>query len=268
MSVNLKCDRCGAVKPMAQPTDALASIASVFRNQQTPTTWATVMVSKNNVSARTYHLCSDCRGWLEDFMKGDATPEIPLPSTIVLQHQPAADCHLIWDPTVNGGKGGYICSHDEPDRFHFLAGQAASQQGVARDVAQSDWDEALSRVRPASGITPREFALLNDPEENEPGPVGEVRPGCTCEHGATQHGPFGCGYLGGCKCGWTAPEIEDADEVPDEEPMCAKCSHTVHRRDNCPVVIKTKKAGGTMLCPCSGGMSDAVVPEQRKPENS
>lgn len=263
MSVNLKCDRCGAVKPMTQPADAIASFAQALRNQQTPATWATVMVSKNNVSARTYHLCSDCRGWLEDFMKGEETPAIPLPSAIVLQHPPAPDCHLIWDPTLKGAGGGYICSHDEPDRFHFLAGQAASQQSVARAVAQSDWNEALGRVKPASA-SDLVFEKVHDPSF------------CSCEHQSDQHGRFGCGYLGGCPCKWDVinahdagrAEIEDADEIPDEEPMCAKCTHAVHRRDNCGAVIKTKKAGGTMLCPCSGGMSDAVVPEQRKPEKS
>lgn len=256
MSVELKCDRCGAIQGMTRPSDALASIAAVLRNQQTPTTWAAVMVSKNNVSARTYHLCSDCRGWLEDFMKGDATPEVPLPSTIVLQHQPAADCHLIWDPAVNAGKGGYICSHDEPDRFHFLAGQAASQQGVAQTVATDDWNEALGRVKPSS------FFPVDDPEENNPGPEGEVRKGCTCEHGATQHGPFGCGYLGGCKCRWEPP----VSEVPDEEPECGSCNHAPHAKDDCQGVIKTKKPGGLMPCPCKKNWSG--IPTQREPENS
>lgn len=238
MSVNLKCDRCGAVKPMTQPADAIASFAQALRNQQTPATWATVMVSKNNVSARTYHLCSDCRGWLEDFMKGEETPAIPLPSTIVLQHPPAPDCHLIWDPTLKGAGGGYICSHDEPDRFHFLAGQAASQQGAARAVAQSDWEEALGRVKPAS--------FAPDEEIYEPGTSAE----------------------------YISPDTEYIRTgIPPEEPKCLGCSHAPHAKDGCAGIVKTKKsAAGTKVCPCKIDWADTdptiVIPEQRDPEKS
>lgn len=251
MSIDLKCDRCGTVKPVAQPTDALASFAQALRNQQTPATWATVMVSKNNVSARTYHLCSDCRGWLEDFMKGDETPAVPLPSTIVLQHQPAADCHLIWDPAVNAGKGGYICSHDEPDRFHFLAGQAASQQGVAKAVAQSDWDEALGRVKPASGVTQDEYRLI---AEDKAGDV-VARMNRAVASVPAKYRPG------------------RDDEMPDEEPECLGCNHAPHAKHGCGGIVKTKKSSsGTKMCPCTidwaGVDPNVEIPAQREPEKS
>lgn len=53
----------------------------------------------------------------------------------------------------------------------------------------------------------------------------------------------------------------DGDEIDDEDPACNKCSHAAHRADACDGIVKTKKLGGTMVCPCRADL--AVGPSCR-----
>jgi hypothetical protein len=84
-------------------------------------------------------LCEDCREvFSEQFMKGASVHAITMPpGQNVLPHDnvPYQDCLLAFDPE----KGGFICEHDDPERFLKL--QTDRAQNVAEGVPEQVVDK-------------------------------------------------------------------------------------------------------------------------------
>ena len=115
-------------------------------------------------------LCEDCREvFSEQFMKGANVHAITMPpGQNVLPHDnvPYQDCLLAFDPE----KGGFICEHDDPERFLKLQRDRAQNvaEGVPEQKAPSigDWADAIRDpdhpLRPTLDENRRKIAGMAD----------------------------------------------------------------------------------------------------------
>lgn len=129
MSRLLRCNRCGQEHETSMPVPNILGLTAPMQAEN----WAVMTLGPGPLPAR-YDLCEDCVGVLvEQFMVGAAVHAITKPpGQNVLPHDnvPFQDCLLAFDPE----KGGFICEHDDPERFLWL--QRNRAQNVAEGVPE------------------------------------------------------------------------------------------------------------------------------------
>lgn len=142
----LRCNRCGQeqeIQQVAAEDSPLSKMASTMNGMAAMKGWTQVKLVKFGFPLQppvtSVDLCEDCREvFSEQFMKGASVHAITMPpGQNVLPHDnvPFQDCLLAFDPE----KGGFICEHDDPERFLKL--QADRAQNVAEGVPEQAVDK-------------------------------------------------------------------------------------------------------------------------------
>lgn len=142
----LRCNRCGQeqeIQQVAAEDSPLSKMASTMNGMAAMKGWTQVKLVKFGFPLQppvtSVDLCEDCREvFSEQFMKGANVHAITMPpGQNVLPHDnvPFQDCLLAFDPD----KGGFICEHDDPERFLKL--QRDRVQNVAEGVPEQVVDK-------------------------------------------------------------------------------------------------------------------------------
>lgn len=147
MSRVTRCNRCAAevitdppVRTFGQAPDLRSSLLEFGRALSG---WRSVnmmgwpMAENVQPAAETFDLCEDCvEVFLLQFMKGARIEAITQPADQTdLPHQPQLDCLLAFDPE----RGGFICEHDDPERYGQLVVEAQESRAISEQVDTSGW---------------------------------------------------------------------------------------------------------------------------------
>lgn len=212
MSRILRCGRCKNETEILSPPaeedkdNPIARMATAMGGMSKLRGWGVLKLGKWGTPLKpptqVHDLCEDCVGvFLEQFMKGARIEAITMPpgqNTLPHDNVPYQDCLLAFDPD----KGGFICEHDDPERFLWL--QRNRIQNVAEGVPEKKVDlvERIAQVTNDVAIagqtharvlrcsaacseahTYRAGCLLADLVSNTPGQI--MPPACGVECGET-----------------------------------------------------------------------------------
>lgn len=141
MSKLLRCNRCGQDQELREvigEDNGLVKMTSAMGAAADLKGWAQIKVAAFGFPlkppVKSFDLCPDCREvFLLQFMEAAEVAAITQPpGQNVLPHDnvPFQDCLLAFDPE----KGGFICEHDDPERFLWL--QRNRAQNVAEGVPE------------------------------------------------------------------------------------------------------------------------------------